>query len=311
MTISHSWPALILAAGFGTRLAPLSTVRAKAALPVAGRPLIVRILEQLHAAGVRRVVVNLHHRAETIAGVVGDGTQFGMEVRYSWETQVLGSGGGPARALPLLAADRFFIVNGDTLTDVDFAALREAHTGSGAEVTLAVTPADLEKYSGLLSDSEGRLTGVIPRGTAAAALPRGTRPWHFVGVQAVNSSAFAMVNPARPSEVFREIYPSLTSRARASVRVFPIGGDFHDIGTPADYLRTAQRLARAEGRALDLGAGTRIGAGAQVERSVLWDRVCVGEGARLIDCIVTDDVVIPPGVHYHRMAITRETITPF
>jgi mannose-1-phosphate guanylyltransferase len=307
----QNWPALVLAAGLGTRLAPLSTVRAKAALPVAGRPLIVRILGQLYAAGVRRVVVNLHHRAETIARVVGDGTQFGMEVRYSWETQVLGSGGGPARALPLLAADRFFIVNGDTLSDFDVAGLRDAHIRSRAEVTLAVAAADLGKYGALLGDSEGCLTGVVPRGTAAAALAPKTRPWHFVGVQAVNSSAFAMIDPSRPSEVFREIYPSLVRRAPASVRVFPITGAFHDIGTPADYLHTVQRLARAEARPLDCGLDTQVGPGAQIEGTVLWDRVRIGKGARLTNCVIADDVVIPPGVHYDRMAITRETITPF
>ena len=160
----------MLAAGLGTRLAPLSAVRAKAALPVAGRPLIVRILQQLQRAGVRRVVINLHHRADTITRVVGDGTQLGIEVRYSWETQVLGSGGGPARALPLLAADRFFIVNGDTLADVDLPAPgRRARAESGALATLAVAPANLEKYNALLADDLGRFTGIVPRGTAPPA----------------------------------------------------------------------------------------------------------------------------------------------
>lgn len=95
-----AWPALVLAAGLGTRLRPLSAVRAKAALPVAGRPIVIRILEQLKAAGVERVVVNLHHRAETIARVVGDGRQLGLDVRYSWESEVLGSGAGPPGRCP-------------------------------------------------------------------------------------------------------------------------------------------------------------------------------------------------------------------
>ena len=126
MTGRGPWPALVLAAGLGTRLRPLSAIRAKAALPVAGRPLIIRILSQLRLAGIDRVVINLHHRAETITRLVGDGTQAGLEVRYSWETDLLGSGGGPARALPLLAADRFFIVNGDTFSDISFERLAEA-----------------------------------------------------------------------------------------------------------------------------------------------------------------------------------------
>src|SRR5512142_2155797 len=99
-------PALVLAAGFGTRLRPLSLVRAKPAMPVAGEALIRRILRALVQAGVRRAVVNLHHLPETICAALGDGSDLGVQVRYSWENPILGSAGGPRRALPLLDADR-------------------------------------------------------------------------------------------------------------------------------------------------------------------------------------------------------------
>ena len=114
-----SLPALVLTAGLGTRLRPLTAVRAKPALPVAGEPLVRRILRWLAAAGVKRPVLNLHHLPETVTALVGDGADLGPSVRYSWEIPMLGSAGGPRRALPLLDADRFLIVNGDTLTDVD------------------------------------------------------------------------------------------------------------------------------------------------------------------------------------------------
>src|SRR5262249_26325952 len=111
-------PALVLTAGAATRLRPLSYVRAKAALPVAGKPLVRRILRQLAAAGVRDAVLNLHHLAHTITSVVGDGADLGMRVRYSWESPgVLGTAGGPRHALPLIDAPTFLVVNGDTLTD--------------------------------------------------------------------------------------------------------------------------------------------------------------------------------------------------
>ena len=93
-------PALVLAAGLGTRLRPLTFCRAKAAVPVAGVPLICRHLTRLAARGVRDVVVNLHHRPNTITGVVGDGAALGCRVRYSWERVLLGSAGGPRRAPP-------------------------------------------------------------------------------------------------------------------------------------------------------------------------------------------------------------------
>lgn len=306
MNRTAAWPALVLAAGLGTRLQPLSGVRAKAALPVAGRPIIIRILEQLRSAGVVRVVVNLHHRAETIAGVVGDGRHLGLEIRYSWEPAVLGSGGGPARALPLLAADRFFIVNGDTLSQVDLAALAVAHRASGAVATLAVAPADLAGYNAILADADGRWAGVAARGTSAAGLA-GT-PWHFVGIQAVNAAAFASVDASSPSETVREIYPRLAADRPGAVRVFPTTGAFFDVGTPADYYATVRRVAEAERRPLDRGKDVVIHPTARVEDCVLWDRVTIGAGARLTRCVVADDVEIPGGVGYDRMVITRNAV---
>src|SRR5688572_4411695 len=143
-------PALVLCAGLATRLRPLSLVRAKAALPVAGEPLVRRIVRWLAAAGIHDVVINLHHLPETITGVVGDGADLGVRLRYSWENPVLGSAGGPARALPLMGAERFLVVNGDTLTNLDIAPLVEEHTRSGALVTMALVPNHApEKYSGM------------------------------------------------------------------------------------------------------------------------------------------------------------------
>ncbi|MGE0447559.1 MAG: NDP-sugar synthase, partial [Vicinamibacterales bacterium] len=120
-------PALVLTAGLATRLRPLSYVRAKAALPVGGEPLARRILRGLRAAGVTDAVLNLHHLPATLTSRLGDGSDIGMRVRYSWEGPVvLGSAGGPRHALSLLGPT-FLIVNGDTLTDVDVPALLREH----------------------------------------------------------------------------------------------------------------------------------------------------------------------------------------
>jgi mannose-1-phosphate guanylyltransferase len=308
MSARADWPALVLAAGLGTRLHPLSSFRAKAALPVAGHPLIVRILRQLRTAGITRVVINLHHRAETITRVVGDGTHLGISVRYSWERDVLGSAGGPARAIPLLAADRFFVVNGDTLADVPLRSLADAHIESGADATLAVSPADLSKYNALLTSTSGAFTGLAARGSEIP--PGAGGAWHFLGIQAVNAAAFAGVAPNAPADSLREVYPRLVARRAEAVRVCPTCSTFHDIGTPMDYLRTAEAMAGAEGTALDRGAGTVVAPTARVERSVLWDRVRVLDGASLSQCIVADDVVIPAGARYDRTVITQEGVTP-
>jgi NDP-sugar pyrophosphorylase family protein len=187
-------PVLLLTAGLGTRLRPLSSLLAKPALPVAGTPLVARILRWLARAGARDVLLNLHHRPETITSIVGDGREFGLRVRYSWESPLLGSGGGPRRAFELVDGDDLLVVNGDTLTDVDVDALWTAHGTTGADVTLALVPnTHPERYGGVIADASGAVTGFTRRGS-------GIESWHFVGVQCVKRRAFAALQDGVPSE---------------------------------------------------------------------------------------------------------------
>ena len=292
------WPALVLTAGLATRLRPLSDIRAKAALPVAGMPLIARILEQLHVAGVRRVVLNLHHRADTITRIVGDGARFGLDVRYSWETTVLGSAGGPARAIPLLESDRFLIVNGDTLTNVDLRALAAQHVDTNALVTMAVVDGR-EGYNGVIA----RPNGIVHRfGREAGA-------YHFIGVQAVNAAVFAGVDPAAKSETVHGIYPSLIARRPEAIRVFQGATEFFDIGSPQNYLDTVLALAAREHGPIDRGDGCVVGDGARLDHTIVWDRVRIGDGATLSHCVVADDVVVPDGASYSHCSLVMRDNT--
>jgi mannose-1-phosphate guanylyltransferase len=292
-------PALVLTAGLATRLRPLSLVRAKAALPVAGAPLVVRILRSLAVAGVRDAVLNLHHLPHTLTALVGDGTDLGIRVRYSWESPVLGSAGGPRRALPLLSSvfrdpgSTFLIVNGDTLTTVDIPALVDAHSRSGALVTMAVVPnTEPEKYGGVLVDDDGTVTGFTKR-TGAPAHPRSSAPaYHFVGTQVASADAFARVPDGVPYESVGALYPALMAERPGSVRAHISSAEFLDIGTPGDYLRTSLQLADRE-RAPLFGRRVRVGPTATVESTILWDDVEVGAGTLLRDCIVTDAVQVP------------------
>ena len=290
-------PALVLTAGLATRLQPLSSVRAKAALPVGGEALVSRILRWLHAAGVRRVVLNLHHQAASITRIVGDGSVFELSVRYSWEPEVLGSAGGPARAMPLLASDRFLIVNGDTLTDVDLRALAAQHVDTNALVTMAVVDAD-PRYNAIVANQAGIVTGFSKRepGTPGTSGTSGT--FHFIGVQAVNASVFAGVSPDTKSETVHGIYPALVAARTGGVRIFHTTREFHDIGSPRDYLQTALAFARRENKPVDRGRGCVVAAGARIIDTVLWDRVHVGAGANLSRCVVADDVSVPAGAAY-------------
>src|SRR5439155_10485040 len=231
-------------AGLGTRLRPLSDVRAKPAVPVGGEPLVRRIIAWLASHAVRDVVLNLHHRAETITAVVGDGSDLGVAARYSWEQpRVLGSAGGPRQALPLLDGDTLLIVNGDTLTDVNLSEMEAAHARSGAAVTLALVPnSDYERYGGVVLDDDRRVTGFVARGPAAAG------SYHFVGVQLASRAVFEPLPAGQPLSTIGGVYDDWMRAKPDSIRGFISSASFSDIGTPADYWRTSHALAARERR---------------------------------------------------------------
>jgi NDP-sugar pyrophosphorylase family protein len=298
MTGLADWPALVLTAGLATRLRPLSNVRAKAAMPIAGTPIISRILHWLRQAGVRRVVLNLHHRPETITAVVGDGSGFGLEVRYSWEQVVLGSAGGPRRALPLLDADRFLVINGDTLTDCDLAAVLRRHEEARARVTMAVVAGDVQRYGGVIVDDADRVRGF-------GRPDPGCRAFHFIGVQAVAADAFASLPDNEPSETVRSLYPRLIAEDPAAVAIHFSNAEFLDVGTARDYLDTVATIAGREHRPFDVGVDCRIAPDAHVSRSVLWDRVTIGAGAVVVNSVLADDVTIPDGARVENQVVVR------
>ncbi len=300
--------ALVLTAGLGTRLRPLTDVRAKAAVPVDGEPLARRVIRWLVSHGITDLVLNLHHRPDTIAALVGDGRDLGARVRYSWEAPVLGSAGGPRRALPLLteaargdrrAQQTLLLVNGDTMTNVDVAALGARHRQSGARVTMALIENPRpDKYGGVVLDGDGRVTGFTRRGTS-------TPSFHFIGVQAVEADVFAPLEDGVPMESVGGVYPRLIAENPGSVAGFVSDATFQDIGTPADLLDTSLALAAAAGRDGQPARGARVEVhpSARVTRSCLWDDVRIGAHAELDRCIVADGVAIADGARYSRCAI--------
>jgi mannose-1-phosphate guanylyltransferase len=299
LTLAPSAPALVLTAGLGTRLRPLTYVRAKPAVPIGGEPLVRRILQWLQQEGVTDAVLNLHHHPASITGVVGDGRDCGLRVRYSWERVLLGSAGGPRRALPLLDADRFFIVNGDTLTLLNARAMMAAHVASGARATLAVVPNEFpERYGGLLADEAGCVCGITRIGDLRSS-------FHFVGIQVVEASLFADLPDGVPAHVFGDLYLGLLAREPGSIRVFLSDAPFRDIGTPADCLATSLALAEAEGRpgTLPAGTGSRIDPSAHLVRTDVWTDVIIESGCELIDCIVADGVRVPAGSRFTRTVL--------
>jgi NDP-sugar pyrophosphorylase family protein len=249
--------------------------------------------------GVREFVLNLHYLPETITSEVGDGVDLGVRVRYSFESPVLGSAGGPRKALSLLPDENFFIINGDTLTNVDLHALAENHRQTGALVTIAVVPNQHpDRYSGLILDSMGRFHSVVAAGSHV-------RSYHVVGVQMAHPSAFARLPLDQPAESIGSLYKELVKEDLGHVRAFLCAADFWDVGTPRDYLEACLAIGRAEGDFPQIGRGSIVDPTARLIETVVWDNAQIGTDAVLERCIIADGVQIPAGARLRNCAIIQ------
>jgi len=302
--------AMVLAAGLGLRMRPLSRLRAKPVLPVLNRPLLHWTLESLARHGVTEVVVNTHHQAASVRRAVGDGRAFGLRVAYSHERRILGTAGGPRRVRRFFGNEPFLLVNGDVFFDFDLASLVARHRASGALATLALRPnPDPRLYGPVVTARDGRVVSILGK----PAPGRGTVSL-FAGVHVLEPSLLDRLPARGASDSVRDLYiPALAHGARLlGVRA---KGAWYDLGTPALY-RTAQIALLAAGRGGDAGSlvdptaeigpdarvvrsvvgpGCRIGAGASVVESVLWEKVRVGASARVSGSVLAAGTRVEAG----------------
>ena len=220
--------AMILAAGRGTRMRPLTDHCPKPLLPVAGKPLIVHHIERLVAAGLTRLVINTAYRGAQIEATLGDGARWGAAIRYSHEGEPLETGGGIQRALPLLGDDdpeaAFVVVNGDIWTDLDYATLPDAPRG--------------DAYLVLVDNPDHHAGGDFVLGADGRVGDRGAPRLTFSGVSVLRPSLFA----GYPAGVF-PLAPLLrAAMARGAVSGHHHRGYWLDVGTPARLQQLEQRL---------------------------------------------------------------------
>ncbi|MCP5425792.1 MAG: nucleotidyltransferase family protein [Gammaproteobacteria bacterium] len=222
--------AMILAAGRGKRMRPLTDTIPKPLLPVAGKPLISHHIEALHAAGIRDVVINLGHLGEQIPAALGNGREYGVTLRYSREPpEALETGGGIFQALPLLGADPFAVINGDIWSDFDYARLTRqgfAQAEDQAHLVLVSNPPHHPQGDFALQDRR--------------VLETDTQRLTFSGISVLHPALFTGCKPGR-----FQLAP-LLRRAMAEGRV---SGEHHlggwcDVGTP-ERLQTLDRRLRS------------------------------------------------------------------
>ena len=236
--------AMILAAGLGTRLRPLTDTTPKPLLPVAGRPILLWNLLLLKRHGIIDVIINLHHLGEQIVQAIGDGSRFGMHVAYSHEPALLGTGGGIKQAAPFLKDGSFLVLNGDTLSACDLTGLIAAHRAGGALVTLALREdQEAARWGPITVDAHSRIlqiNGAPPLTDPPKPLPL---PCMFAGIHVLEPEVLDVI-PLGPGSII-DVYLGLLRQNRM-LRGYRTSGYWSDVGTPERYAEV-QRDGR-EGR---------------------------------------------------------------
>jgi mannose-1-phosphate guanylyltransferase len=295
--------AMVLAAGFGTRLRPYTLKRPKPLFPVLDTPLLTHTLAQLRQSGAEGIVVNAHHLREQVKAML----QGQRDVHVQMEDLELGTGGGLRLAQSHFGEGPFLAVNGDIVHDLDLAAVYARHCASGADVTMVLH--DCPRFNNVLMNDAGRVVGL------SGAAGEGERLLAFTGVQVVNPAVLSLI----PEGVFYnsiDCYADLLKRG-GTIQALVVSGHFWtDMGTPADYLKLHEDILR-KGRMsgffsnhggkpyflgkdavleagvslqdwVSIGHGATVGEGASLTRVVVWDGARVAPGSVVTDCIITE-----------------------
>ena len=310
---------MILAAGYGTRLWPLTLDRAKPALPFMGRPLVGYVAEYLARFGCDEIIVNLHHRPESVRAALGDGSAFGVRFIYIKEEPViLGTSGAIDNARAYLEGDTFVVVNGKIATDIDLGAALETHRRERALATLVLRPnAERERYSTVeVEDGLVKRFGGYPAspsdnaGSAIRASENtgagdGEAPLMFTGIQILEPRIFDYIPRGVFSHSVTDVYIPAIARGER-IAAHTASGMWHELSTIQRYRDISLTLMRREGRDNVLtGAGSVVEAGADVHETIIWEGVRVEAGARVRRSILGAGVRVRHGEVFEDAAVVR------
>lgn len=293
--------AMILAAGFGTRLQPYSLHKPKPLFPVLNKPLLVATIERLMGAGFSRIVVNCHHLKEQIIEAVAAFP----EVVVQAEEQILGTGGGLRQALEHLDDAPLLVTNADIYHSLDFAEIYQHHLQANQQVTMVLH--DYPRYNNVLT-SGGRITGF-----ATGSRKDGARA--FTGVQVADPAVLESIAPDRCSCII-EHYRGLIARGAA------LGGlecacQWTDMGTPGEYLKLHEalltgglacwpELGRAADQRILIHPQASLAGQVAIRDWGCVGRARVGAGATLVRCVVWDGAEIEADAFWRDSIITPE-----
>jgi len=293
--------AMILAAGFGTRLRPLTEMKPKALMPVANKPILARNIEYLISHGITEIIVNAHHHHQQIVNYLREESSFGLNIEVKVELEILGTGGGIKNTEGFWDKEPFFVINSDILTDIDLASVYQLHQTSGALVTLVLH--DCEPYNQVQVDDQWNITDI-----AKVNMPG---RYAFTGIHVIHPEVLSHV-PQRIFSNIIECYRQLIRMGKPVRACFVQGHYWRDIGSIQSYMEANRELAGnsfviGPSCSLDpsiklmdwgvIGENSRLEKNVALQRSVLWDGVTVKEGVKVVDAVVTSGRVVERDLH--------------
>lgn len=229
---------MLLAAGEGTRLRPLTEHCPKPMLTVGGTPMLEHLVALLRAYGVTEIAINLHYKPQSIVSHFGDGSRFGVSITYSYEAELLGSAGA-ARNLDRFLDETFFVLYGDVLTDIDLAKLAQQHRARSAAMTLALYEVEDPSRCGIVRTREdGKVEAFVEKPGLDQIVGR----FANAGVYVAEPEILAHIPRHRPSDFGHDLIPELLRR-RAPIYAFPTDAYVLDIGSPERYAQAEADFA--------------------------------------------------------------------
>ena len=303
---------MILAAGFGTRLWPLTIGRTKPAVPFLNRPLIGFTIDYLKRHGVDEILINLHHEPDSVRAQIGDGSRFGARITYAVEQpDILGTSGALDNVRDQLEGDTFLVVNGKIITDIDLGAALKTHRERNALATLVLRANPKhERFSEIHLTGDGSIErfGEFPQ-TSDLRPQTSDPPLMFTGIHILEPAIFDYIPRGVASDSVKDVYPKAMADGRAVIgHVAEASSSWHELSTLERYWAISAEFMRRDGQSLVMDEGCAIDPTATVSDSVLWKRVRVEAGATLTDCVVGDDVTIPAHANFSRAVIVRAAL---
>ena len=230
---------MVLAAGLGTRLRPLTDSLPKPLLPLGPYPLLVWNLLLLRKHGISEVMMNLHHLGEQIQEAIGDGSQWGLKVSYSVEPVLLGTGGGLKQVEPFFDGESFLVINGDTIFDLDLSALIVHYRQAGAIATMVLRDdPEVEQWGVIETDSDDCVLTINGKGRNASEGIAFTTRRMFAGIHVIDPFLLRHIPQGVPSSII-DAYVLWLERG-ATVSSYALTGYWSDVGTPERYAQVQQ-----------------------------------------------------------------------